>query len=145
MNIDIINVALEKLIPNKESLLFEAAHYSLQGGKRLRPLLFLAVLESASTPIEKGLYPACAIEMIHTYSLIHDDLPCIDNDNIRRGKPSLHKAYCESHALLVGDFLLTYAFEVICIAQNLTVEEKLKLTQTIAKAAGSNGMIGAKF
>jgi len=140
-----IDETLEQLIPRGESPLFDAAHHSLEGGKRLRPLLLLAVLETYDVPIEKGLYPAAALEMIHTYSLIHDDLPCMDDDDMRRGKPTLHKAYPESHAVLTGDFLLTYAFETICNAPGLSEREQLDLIHILSNRAGSKGMVGGQL
>lgn len=141
---ELINQTLKKLIPTEDGILFEAAHYSLEGGKRLRPLITLAVVETFGKEIEKGLYPACALEMIHTYSLIHDDLPCMDDDDFRRGKPSLHRAYPESHAVLTGDFLLTYAFEVLVKAPHLSEAEKNRLVTVLALRAGSKGMIGGQ-
>jgi geranylgeranyl diphosphate synthase type II len=109
-------------------------------GKRLRPLLLLSILKDYNVPIEKGLDVACALEMIHTYSLIHDDLPCMDDDDLRRGKPSLHKVYGEGAAVLVGDFLLTYAFETLA-----TCGASQEITAIIAKAAGGHGMIGGQL
>lgn len=141
----LIDQTLDTLIPKQTSLLHEAAHYSLEGGKRLRPLLLLAVLETYGIPIEKGLHPACALEMIHTYSLIHDDLPCMDNDDYRREKPTLHKAYPEGHALLVGDFLLTLAFETMSQSPELTDKQTLALVQTLSVRSGSEGMIGGQL
>ncbi|MCP5504695.1 MAG: polyprenyl synthetase family protein [Chlamydiales bacterium] len=139
----LINERLNQLIPEKDtpqSLLYEAARYSLLlPGKRLRPLLLLKVLEDYGVSIEKGLDAAAAIEMIHTYSLIHDDLPCMDDDDLRRGKPSLHKVYGEGQAVLAGDFLLTYAFEVL--AKSSLPREVITI---IAKAAGGDGMIGGQ-
>ena len=139
----LIDERLSQLIPEKDSpqsLLYEAARYSLLlPGKRLRPLLLLKVLEDYGTPIEKGLDAAAAIEMIHTYSLIHDDLPCMDDDDLRRGKPSLHKVYGEGQAVLAGDFLLTYAFEIL--AKGSFPREIITI---IAKAAGGEGMIGGQ-
>ncbi|MBS0629039.1 MAG: polyprenyl synthetase family protein [Verrucomicrobia bacterium] len=140
-----INRTLLELLPLNGELLFEAAHYSLEGGKRLRPLLTLAIVQTFDQPIEHALRPACTLEMIHTYSLIHDDLPCMDDDDFRRGKPSLHKAYHESHAVLTGDFLLTYAFEVLATAPNLTDTQKTRLIATLAHRAGSQGMIGGQI
>lgn len=145
MSIASIDETLEQLIPKGESPLFDAAHYSLEGGKRLRPLLLLAVLETYDVPIEKGLYPAAALEMIHTYSLIHDDLPCMDDDAMRRGKPTLHKAYPESHAVLTGDFLLTYAFETLSRAPDLSAQTRLDLVRILSNRAGSFGMIGGQL
>lgn len=125
--------------------LFEAARYSVLGpAKRLRPLLVLAVAETFGAEEKEALRPACAIELLHTYSLIHDDLPCMDDDDIRRGKPSLHKVYPEGHALLTGDFLLTYAFEVIAKAPYLSSDERLELLSTLSSYGGHAGMIGGQ-
>ncbi len=139
----LINERLDALISEREgphSLLYKEARYSLLlPGKRLRPLLLLKVLEDYDLPIEKGLDAASALEMIHTYSLIHDDLPCMDNDDLRRGKPTLHKVYGEAQALLAGDFLLTYAFEVLA-KSGLPTE----VITIIAEAAGGEGMIGGQ-
>lgn len=142
---ELIDQTLKQLIPTDGKLLFEAAHYSLNGGKRLRPLLTLTIAQAHDQPIEKVLYPACALEMIHAYSLIHDDLPCMDDDDFRRGKPSLHKAYSESHAILTGDFLLTYAFEVLAKAPSLNDAQKNQLIAILALRAGSEGMIGGQL
>ncbi|MEM8727860.1 MAG: polyprenyl synthetase family protein [Chlamydiota bacterium] len=139
----LIDKHLSRLIPEKKSpqaLLYQAARYSfLLPGKRLRPLLLLKTLEDYEIPIDKGLDAAAAIEMIHTYSLIHDDLPCIDDDDLRRGRPALHKVYGEGQALLAGDFLLTYAFELL--AKSSLPRQIITI---IAKAAGSEGMIGGQ-
>jgi geranylgeranyl diphosphate synthase type II len=145
----LIEQRLSQLITEHPSLpyadLFTAARYSLlPSAKRIRPLLLLATLQAFGLPAEIGIDPACSIEMIHTYSLIHDDLPCMDNDDYRRGQPSLHKAFSESHALLTGDFLLTYAFEVLSQAPKLSDRQKIALVQTLAEYAGSNGMIGGQ-
>lgn len=144
----LIENRLGELVAEKESpynILMQAARYSLlSGGKRLRPLLMLAVAETLNCRAENALDPACAIEMIHTYSLIHDDLPCMDDDDFRRGKPSLHKAFEESQAVLAGDFLLTFAFEVITNASHLADSQKIALIQTLAKSSGSEGMIGGQ-
>jgi geranylgeranyl diphosphate synthase type II len=128
------------------SSLFLSARYSLLSpGKRLRPILLLAVCESYGVDMGRALVPACALEMVHTYSLIHDDLPCMDNDDLRRGKPTLHKVYPEWHALLTGDFLLTYPFELLSSAPFLDAEEKLALVNSLAKRAGAHGMIGGQM
>ena len=136
----LINVHLKKLIPpidGPHALLFEAARYSLLlPGKRLRPLFTLSVLEDYGMPIQEGLDAACALEMIHTYSLIHDDLPCMDNDDLRRGQPTLHKVYGEGQAVLAGDFLLTRSFEIIATHP--------ELVSILAKHAGGNGLIGGQ-
>lgn len=144
---DRINQRISDFVPECTSLyhsLFDAARYSLHSsGKRLRPILLLAALEDLQVPWEKGLDPACAIEFIHTYSLIHDDLPCMDDDDLRRGKLSLHKAFDEATALLSGDFLLTFAFETIanCI---LDEKSKIELIKILSQRAGGHGMIAGQ-
>jgi len=140
----LLEETLEELIPLVGSPLFEAASYSLEEGKRLRPLLTLAVVSTFDQSLEAALHPTCALELIHTYSLIHDDLPCMDDDDIRRKKPSLHKAYSESTAVLTGDFLLTLAFEVLANAPDITSEQKLKLISCLSQRAGEKGMIGGQ-
>ncbi len=128
--------------------LFDAARYSLEtGGKRIRPLLVSlsarAVAGEHSLPASDHL--SCAIELIHTYSLIHDDLPAMDDDDLRRGKPSLHKAYDEATAILVGDGLQARAFELLAQAPGLTDGQKIALIKTLAGAAGLRGMVGGQF
>ncbi|MDR3623903.1 MAG: polyprenyl synthetase family protein [Chlamydiales bacterium] len=133
----------EKNLPYNE--LFKAARYSLlSSGKRLRPILMMAIAAAFGADKQKALMPALALEMIHTYSLIHDDLPCMDNDDYRRGRLTLHKVVPEWHALLTGDFLLTYAFELISNAQLITESQKLKLISLFSKNAGAHGMIGGQ-
>ncbi len=148
-HIKVLSEKLDQLIQEKPFMyhnpLFQAARYSIfSSGKRLRPLLLLATTTTYQTPLEKSIIPACALEMVHTYSLIHDDLPCMDNDDFRRGKPALHKVYPEGHALLTGNFLLTYAFQLLCESPLLTDKQKLKLINVLAKSAGSEGMIGGQ-
>ena len=127
------------------TLIFEAARYSLLNpGKRLRPLLTLKTAEALGGNLEKALVPACAIEMIHTYSLIHDDLPCMDNDDLRRGKPTLHKLYPEGQAVLAGDLLLTYAFETLSNSPHLSPSQIVEMIQVLAKYSGGEGMIGGQ-
>jgi geranylgeranyl diphosphate synthase type II len=140
---------LKELVPEKleapYNQLFKAARYALMsGGKRLRPLLALTTAEAFGISGEIALSAACALEMVHTYSLIHDDLPCMDDDDFRRGKPSLHKAFTEGHAVLAGDYLLTYAFEVVAKDSNLTAEQKVALINLLAKSSGGEGMIGGQ-
>jgi geranylgeranyl diphosphate synthase type II len=133
---------------NAPKSLKEAMAYSLQaGGKRIRPLLVFAVLSAFGKKPETGLPPAAAIEMIHTYSLIHDDLPAMDNDDLRRGKPTNHKVFGEAHAILAGDALLTYSFELLAKMADpeVTAEMKLELVSEIARAAGSEGMVGGQI
>ncbi len=123
----------------------QAMLYSMSaGGKRIRPILAMAAAEATHAQISDVLPVACAIEMIHTYSLIHDDLPAMDNDTLRRGKPTSHIQYDEATAILAGDALLTLAFEILSSTQNNTEENlsrHLKIIQVMAKAAGYRGMI----
>lgn len=122
----------------------EAMDYSLDAeGKRLRPLLLLAVLTAFNEDIKKGYPAASALEMIHTYSLIHDDLPAMDNDELRRGKPTNHIQFNESTAILAGDALLTLAFEVITF-DDLPAETKVKLVTLLAEMSGYKGMVGGQ-
>lgn len=138
--------ALIALKPCLHQKLYEAARYSLfSGGKRIRPLLTLAITHALHGEIESALFPACAIECIHTYSLIHDDLPCMDDDDFRRGKPTLHKVYSEGQAVLVGDYLLTFAFECLTKAPLLSAEEKIALISLFSEAAGGDGMVGGQL
>ncbi|MDQ1145122.1 geranylgeranyl diphosphate synthase type II [Bacillus sp. SORGH_AS 510] len=125
----------------------ESMIYSLEaGGKRIRPLLLFATLDSFGMDPKKGLLAAAAIEMIHTYSLIHDDLPSMDNDDLRRGKPTNHKVFGDAIAILAGDALLTYSFEVMgqLPSDYFSSEIKLKLVIELAKAAGTEGMVGGQ-
>lgn len=144
----LIEEHLETLIPQRKTpynQLFEAARYSLlSGGKRLRPILTLTTTQMLGSDLSAALTPACAIEMVHAYSLIHDDLPCMDDDDFRRGKPSLHKAFPEGHAVLTGDYLLTYAFEILASHPSITSQQKTQLISTLAQRAGGHGMIGGQ-
>ncbi|MDN3016572.1 polyprenyl synthetase family protein [Paenibacillus sp. BSR1-1] len=129
------------------SIIKESMTYSLEaGGKRIRPLLLFATLDAFGLDPRNGLLAAAAIEMIHTYSLIHDDLPSMDNDDLRRGKPTNHKVFGDAIAILAGDALLTYSFEVVGKIPNeyASPETKLKLTIEMAKAAGTEGMVGGQ-
>lgn len=141
--------ALESLVTPKLNTvyapLFASARYSLLApAKRLRPLLLIATASTFTVPLSETILSACAIELIHTYSLIHDDLPCIDNDDMRRGKPTLHKAYPEWQALITGDYLLTYAFEILSSLPFHSVQQKLSLIQLFAQRSGANGLIGGQ-
>jgi len=130
---------------NAPSVIKEAMDYSLQaGGKRIRPILLLSTLHALKQDINRGLATACAVEMIHTYSLIHDDLPAMDNDDLRRGKPTNHKVYGEAIAILAGDGLLTYSFQLIAEDQQLTPIAKLELMKLLSTAAGAEGMVGGQ-
>ena len=127
--------------------IFQAARYSaLAGGKRLRPALLMEFYALHGENAEKALPFACALEMVHTYSLIHDDLPCMDNDDLRRGKPTNHKVFGEATALLAGDSLLTRAFEtMLChCPTEIPAENALKAAGILAARAGMEGMIGGQ-
>nr|WP_307794924.1 farnesyl diphosphate synthase [Alkalihalobacillus sp. BA299] len=129
------------------SSLKEAMLYSISaGGKRVRPVLVLATLRAFNHDEKIGIDIACAIEMLHTYSLIHDDLPAMDNDDLRRGKPTNHKVFGEAMAILAGDALLTYSFQLISDmnCHNVTDQMKVKLIKELAKAAGPEGMVGGQ-
>ncbi|NGX39713.1 MAG: Farnesyl diphosphate synthase [Chlamydiae bacterium] len=141
----LINQTIDNIFPPSDTPLHEATRHSLEGGKRIRPLLTLSVMETFDSPIEKALVPACTLELVHTYSLIHDDLPCMDDDDFRRGKPSLHKAFPESLALLTGDYLLTLAFELLTHAPKVSAEDKIALINTLSHLAGETGMIGGQI
>lgn len=127
------------------SVLKEAMAYSLEaGGKRIRPLLLFAVIDSFGKNPDSGLSTAAALEMIHTYSLIHDDLPSMDNDDLRRGKPTNHRVFGEAMAILAGDGLLTYSFQLIAEDQHLQAAQKVELLQLLSKCAGPEGMVGGQ-
>ncbi|HFJ9428144.1 TPA: (2E,6E)-farnesyl diphosphate synthase [Bacillus cereus] len=129
------------------NVLREAMAYSLEaGGKRLRPLLLFATLQAFGKERNLGVGAACALEMIHTYSLVHDDLPCMDDDDLRRGKPTNHKVFGEAMAVLAGDGLLTYAFQVIMAYEQkeISAEKKVRLVLELAKTAGPEGMVGGQ-
>ncbi|MBU8657885.1 polyprenyl synthetase family protein [Bacillus pumilus] len=122
--------------------------YSLKaGGKRLRPVLVLALLNAYGKNEEDGIPVGCAVEMIHTYSLIHDDLPCMDDDDLRRGKPTNHKVYGEATAVLAGDALLTESFRLITsqLSSNVSADKKLRIVDELVKSAGALGMVGGQF
>lgn len=140
-----IDNRLNELMTISKDLLTEAMRYALLGGgKRLRPQLVLASVESLGGSLLDALDPACAIEMVHAYSLIHDDLPCMDDDDIRRGKPTLHRAFSEGIAVLAGDALLTEAFRVISLSKNLSDRQIIRLITLLAKRTGKEGMVGGQ-
>ncbi|MGF2617022.1 polyprenyl synthetase family protein [Rossellomorea aquimaris] len=123
----------------------ESMAYSLQaGGKRIRPVLLFATLHAFRKDPVIGLEAAAALEMIHTYSLIHDDLPSMDNDDLRRGKPTNHKVFGEATAILAGDGLLTYSFEVLSGIKGVSPEKIVRLVSLLAKSAGPEGMVGGQ-
>lgn len=125
--------------------LYASMRYStLAGGKRIRPFLTLSVAEMFGASVKDAIYFASALEMVHTYSLIHDDLPSMDNDDLRRGKPTNHKVYGEATATLAGDALLTGAFEIICAA-DLPAETKIAAVRVLSESAGAEGMVGGQI
>lgn len=140
---NIINDALKKYVLSiNNPPLRDAIKYSLlAGGKRIRPILFLEVIKSYGLNHLDYIDIAISLELIHTYSLIHDDLPSMDNDSIRRGKPTLHIAYGESTAILAGDALLTDSFRLISSSLILDSNIKTKLIEVLSEKTGSNGMI----
>jgi geranylgeranyl pyrophosphate synthase len=130
--------------PNRE--LLDAMRYSLlAGGKRVRPVLVLKFCEAACGEMEPALDYACAVEMLHTYSLIHDDLPCMDNDELRRGKPTCHMKYGEWLALLAGDALQAAAFERLALSSRTTPQANAKACEVLAVAAGRHNMCAGQY
>jgi geranylgeranyl diphosphate synthase, type II len=143
-----VDAQLEKLLPAESaqpSSIHTAMRYSVfAGGKRVRPILCLESTRIFEAEVSPALYPGCAIEFIHTYSLIHDDLPALDNDDLRRGKPTSHKKFGEATAILAGDALLTLAFETIAAAP-VVAERRVAMVTEIATAAGTvRGMVGGQ-
>jgi geranylgeranyl diphosphate synthase type II len=144
----LVDKALGKFLPKatvKPPTLHKAMRYSLfAGGKRLRPILALAAAEACGGSIDAALPHACAVECIHTYSLIHDDLPCMDDDDLRRGRPTNHKVFGEGIAVLAGDALLTIAFEILSHARPITRYNMTALIRELADAAGSRWLIAGQ-
>ncbi|WP_223066682.1 polyprenyl synthetase family protein [Paenibacillus caui] len=148
---DLVNLELESFLPdewNVPDTLRKAMDYSLTaGGKRLRPVLVVAAAESLGGSREAALPVACAVEMIHTYSLIHDDLPAMDNDDYRRGKPTNHKVFGEASAILAGDGLLTHAFYSVVQSTkryHVPAEQTLAIVEELSRYAGPCGMVGGQ-
>lgn len=147
-----LDQALHAYLPAEDmypARLHQAMHYSLfAGGKRLRPVLALEACRTCGGTLEAALPGACALEMVHTYSLIHDDLPAMDNDDLRRGRPTNHKAFDEATAILAGDALLTEAFRLTSaefLAAGLSPAQATEASQILARAAGSRGMVGGQM
>jgi farnesyl diphosphate synthase len=142
-----VEVSLQDYLPSAQNIpqrLHEAMAYAvLDGGKRVRPLLVFAAGKLFNAPQELLSRAACAVEMIHAYSLVHDDMPCMDDDALRRGKPTVHKKYDEATALLVGDALQAQAFLVLSESA-ANAEQKLPMIQLLAHASGSVGMCGGQ-
>lgn len=145
-HLKLIEKTLKRVLPPVEAFphdLHEAMHYSVfPGGKRFRPVLTLAACEAAGGRIEDALLPAAALELIHCYSLVHDDLPALDNDEMRRGKPSCHKKFGEAMGILTGDALLNQAYHLLAAVQPSS--KAVELLAEISTAAGSYGMIGGQ-
>lgn len=148
---EIIEQALDSFLPDENCLeaeLIKSMKYSLKaGGKRVRPFLTLAFANACNADVESALPFACAVEMIHTYSLIHDDLPCMDDDDYRRGRKANHKVFGEDIALLAGDALLTLAFETALSEKSVKsagAENAAKAARALAKYAGALGMVGGQ-
>lgn len=141
--------ALERLVPAESiepAVIHRAMRYSLfAGGKRVRPILAIAAAGALGESRDVVLAPACALEMVHTYSLIHDDLPALDNDDLRRGRPTNHKVFGDAMAILAGDALLTIAFQVVAQAEGLSAAQRLALVEELSVASGTvGGMIGGQ-
>ncbi len=147
---DLVTVALDELLPRAEgpeSRLTEAMRYAALGpGKRLRPFFALEAARLFDIDERSVLRAACALECVHAYSLVHDDLPCMDDDDIRRGRPTVHRAYDEATAVLAGDALLTKAFEIIpaCQEAGADAHRVLKAAAILARAAGDHGMVAGQ-
>ncbi len=144
----IVEEALDRFLPAgcvRPARLHEAMRYSVfSGGKRLRPILALAAFELSGGRGEGVMAAACATELIHAYSLIHDDLPAMDDDDVRRGRPTCHKAFGEALAILAGDGLLTLAFEIVAREASLPPERRVAVIEELAAANGSAGMVGGQ-
>ncbi|VAW48261.1 (2E,6E)-farnesyl diphosphate synthase [hydrothermal vent metagenome] len=132
--------------PNIPSTLIAAMEYAtLNNGKRLRPALIYAIGDALNIPLNQLDSAACAIELIHSYSLVHDDLPAMDDDDLRRGQPTCHIQYDEATAILVGDAQQTLAFQLLCDDPSISDTNKLKLIQLLCQASGAEGMIGGQM
>lgn len=144
--LEAIDANLQKILPPEKhypAVLHEAMHYAVfTGGKRFRPILTLAACEAAGGEWEDALLAACAVELVHSYSLVHDDLPALDNDDLRRGKPTCHRRFGEAIAILAGDALLTLAFETLSRVR--PAQKVLDLLGELSTAVGTYGMIGGQ-
>ena len=138
-----IESALRKYLPKGGDTLSKAMRYSIfSGGKRIRPILTIESSKACGGRLKDALPAACAIELVHTYSLIHDDLPAMDNDDFRRGKPTCHKVFGEANAILAGDALLTLAFNII--ASNSKPSVGIRIIRELSDAIGANGMVAGQ-
>ncbi|MFH0907230.1 MAG: farnesyl diphosphate synthase [bacterium] len=145
---ELVDAALDKHLPpehTRPAILHRALRYSvLGGGKRIRPILCIAAAEAVGGTPASALLPAAAIEILHTYTLVHDDLPAMDNDDLRRGRPTSHKTFGEANAILAGDALLTLAFEWLAECKAPAPYPPNQLALELARAAGSQGVIGGQ-
>lgn len=146
-----VDMALDQYLPSEHTLpttLHKAMRYSIfAGGKRFRPILLLAACEAVGGAVEKALPAACALEMVHTYSLIHDDLPAMDDDDLRRGRPTNHRVFGEAAAILAGDALLTQAFMLLSsaeVSRLLCADTILQIIFILSRSSGSMGMVGGQ-
>jgi geranylgeranyl diphosphate synthase type II len=147
----LVDQALDRWLP-REGVLPASLHQSMRysvfaGGKRLRPILMIAASEAVGGTAQQVMHAACAMEMIHTYSLVHDDLPAMDDDDFRRGRPTNHKVYGEATAVLAGDALLTEAFRLLADAdanQSIPPSTALRVIELVARYSGSQGMVGGQ-
>jgi len=143
-----VETTLDALLPCasiEPAKLHEAMRYSvLGGGKRIRPLLTYATGEALGIEPTRLDYPACAVELIHAYSLIHDDLPSMDDDDLRRGRPTCHRAFDEATAILAGDALQTLAFQALAEAPGIEAAQRIAMVEALARASGSRGMVGGQ-
>ena len=144
--LDQVETALERWVPEDSPAgLGEAMRYAvLGGGKRLRPLLVLAACEAVHGQREAALRAACSVELIHAYSLVHDDMPCMDDDVLRRGKPTVHVAFGEAQAMLAGDAMQALAFEVLTPEEGVDASLQARLCALLARSAGHAGMAGGQ-
>jgi geranylgeranyl pyrophosphate synthase len=143
-----VEAAMDRHLPradgSPEGLHAAMRYAALEGGKRVRPMLVYAAGEALGTVAERLDNVACAVELIHSYSLAHDDLPAMDDDDLRRGRPTCHKAFDEATAILAGDALQTLAFQVLARDEGLAAEQRLYMIETLACASGSRGMVGGQ-
>lgn len=140
-----IDLTLDRRLPKNKNILNKAMRYTVfAGGKRLRPILTIASTQLVSGKVRDALSVACAVELIHNFALIHDDLPCMDDDDYRRGKPTCHKVFGEAIAILAGDALLNHAFKLVSEDKRIPSRIAIRITTELCKAVGLDGMIGGQ-
>jgi len=136
------NSKMKELYEVDDHMISKATHYAAVGqGKRIRPLMTMLICDLLSGDLDGALHASIAIEMVHTYSLVHDDLPSMDNDDTRRGRPTTHKAFSESMAILAGDSLLTDAFKILAENESLEPNQRLQIISELSRGSGSKGMV----